>query len=190
MLKKEQQLAKRLFDFLISLVGLVVCIVPILFLIILTTIVTKKFGLFRQERIGQHAKPFTIYKIRTMYDKDYGHKVSKIGQVLRTSKLDELPQLYNVFNGTMSLVGPRPDIRGYADALKGEDRIVLAVKPGITGPATLKYRNEDELLASQPNPQEYNDTVIWKDKIAINKQYVENWSFTGDIKYIIQTIFN
>ena len=190
MLTKRQQLNKRLFDILISLIGLVVCLIPMLILLLLATISTKKFGLFRQERIGQHAKPFIMYKIRTMHSAKNELKVGVIGKAMRTSKLDELPQLYNVLNGTMSLVGPRPDIQGYADELKGGDKVILSIKPGITGPATLKYRNEDILLAKQSNPQEYNDSVIWKDKVAINKEYVKNWSFINDLKYIIQTIFN
>ena len=91
--------------------------------------------------------------------------------------------------GKMSLVGPRPDIPGYADELKGDDRLILSVKPGITGPATLKFRNEEEILSKQENPLEYNDNIIWKEKVKINNSYVKKWSFLGDIDYIIKTIF-
>ena len=95
----------------------------------------------------------------------------------------------NVLIGNMSFVGPRPDVIGYADKLADDDRIIVSVKPGITGPATLKYRNEEKLLALQLNPKEYNDTIIWKEKIKINKRYVENWSFLGDLKSIFKTFF-
>ena len=108
----------------------------------------------------------------------------------RKHKLDELPQLLNVFKGDMSLVGPRPDVAGYADALIGKDRVILDVRPGITGPATLKYKNEEALLMEQEDPQTYNDLVIWKDKVEINKNYLENWSLIGDIRIIIKTFFN
>src|SRR5690606_18879504 len=103
--------------------------------------------------------------------------------------LDELPQLINVLNGTMSLVGPRPDVAGYADNLQGKDRIILSVRPGITGPATIKFKNEEILLLSQNNPQEYNDQVIWPEKVKINIQYLNNWSFSKDLGYIFKSIF-
>ncbi len=152
-------------------------------------------GLFIQKRIGKNGKPFLMYKIRTL-KKNKSHSIEElsshgtyIGKLLRKSKLDELPQLVNVLNGDMSLVGPRPDIPGYADQLKGSDRIILSVRPGITGPATIKYKNEEEILLRQSNPQQYNDTVIWPDKVKINKDYVENWSFLKDLKYIYQSVF-
>jgi lipopolysaccharide/colanic/teichoic acid biosynthesis glycosyltransferase len=88
----------------------------------------------------------------------------------------------------MSFVGPRPDVEGYADKLEGEDRIILSIRPGITGPASIKYKNEEEILAEQDNPKEYNDKVIWRDKVKINKEYIQNWSLNRDIKYIIKTV--
>jgi lipopolysaccharide/colanic/teichoic acid biosynthesis glycosyltransferase len=117
-------------------------------------------------------------------------RVTIFGNFLRRFKLDELPQLYNVFIGDMSLVGPRPDIIGYADKLEGKDRIILTVKPGITGPATLAFRHEESILSNQDDPFTYNNEVIWLKKIELNRQYVENWSFKKDINYILQTIFN
>ena len=105
-------------------------------------------------------------------------------------KIDELPQLFNVLIGQMSFVGPRPDVPGFADQLKGNDRIILTVRPGITGPATLKYRNEEELLASVTDPEEYNAEVVFPDKVRLNREYVENWSFARDIRYIWATIWN
>jgi len=119
----------------------------------------------------------------------YGEdRITPLGQFLRRYKLDELPELWNVFIGDMSFVGPRPDVPGYADLLKGEDRIILSVRPGITGPASLKYRNEEILLSKQTDPQEYNDRVIYPDKVRINKYYINNWSFYLDLKLIYWTL--
>lgn len=117
-------------------------------------------------------------------------RITVFGKILRRYKLDELPQLINVILGDMSLVGPRPDIPGYADKLKGADRLILKVRPGITGPATLKYKNEEELLSQQSDPKRYNDEVIWKDKVQINKEYIENWSLKEDLRIILKTFFN
>ena len=151
---------------------------------------------FRQLRIGQNAKPFYILKFRIMKNGVTGsnitvagdQRLTSVGKFLRKFKLDELPQLINVLKGEMSFVGPRPDVPGYADCLEGEDRIILSLKPGITGPATLKYRNEEEILALQKDPLLYNDTVIWPDKIEINREYAFNNSFLGDIRIILQTL--
>ncbi len=104
--------------------------------------------------------------------------------------MDEIPQLWNVLIGDMSLVGPRPDVPGYADKLTGEDRLILNVRPGITGPATLKYRDEEQLLARHDDPKKYNDEVIWKDKVEINKEYVKNWSFKNDLRILWDTFFS
>ena len=167
-------------------------------LITLATISTKKFGLYKQKRIGFKGKPFVMYKIRSMRISEdmtqitlkNDHRITLFGHFLRQHKLDELPQLFNVFKGDMSLVGPRPDVAGYADALIGKDRVILDVRPGLTGPATLKYKNEEVLLMEQEDPQTYNDLVIWRDKVEINKNYIENWSLIGDIRIIIKTFFN
>ena len=115
-------------------------------------------------------------------------RVTPLGAFLRKYKIDELHELWNVLIGDMSFVGPRPDVPGYADKLQGENRRILELKPGITGPATLKYRNEEELLAMQPNPQTYNDEVIWPDKVRINLEYLRKHTFFGDIKTILQTL--
>lgn len=152
--------------------------------------------IFRQQRVGRHGKLFTIYKFRTMTTGHQGSSVSvagearitPLGAVLRRYKIDELPELWNVLKGDMSLVGPRPDVPGYADKLVGDDREILLLRPGITGPASLKYRNEEELLATVDNPQEYNDTVIYPDKIRINRYYLHHYSFWKDIQMIICTV--
>lgn len=116
------------------------------------------------------------------------NRITPFGAKLRHYKLDELPELWNVLVGDMSFVGPRPDVPGYADKLSGEDRAILSLRPGITGPATLKYRNEEELLASVSNPVEYNDTVIFPDKTRINMEYLKDHNLLGDVKIIMKTI--
>jgi len=197
MLSKKQQIGKRLFDLIFSFIGILLFFFPVVLLILLTTILNRQCGLFTQQRVGQYGNIFKMYKITTMKSHNEENfvttindsRITFIGRFLRRSKLDELPQLFNVFIGNMSFVGPRPDVVGYADKLEGEDRVILSVKPGITGPATLKYHNEELLLAKQSDPKEYNDTVIWKEKVQINRLYVENWSFLGDLKSIFNTIF-
>jgi lipopolysaccharide/colanic/teichoic acid biosynthesis glycosyltransferase len=143
--------------------------------------------IFKQTRIGQYGRPYILYKFRSI-------PVGKtepnfLGRVLRKTKLDELPQLFNFLKGEMNLVGPRPDVPGYADLLQGDDRMILSVKPGITGLASLKYRNEEAVLAQQPNPQYYNDAVIWPDKVRINCWYVQNRSWQLDLLILFYTLF-
>ena len=152
--------------------------------------------IFKQKRVGQHGRLFTMYKFRSMAVDHSGSSISvkgerritPLGAKLRKYKLDELPELWNVLIGDMSFVGPRPDVPGYADKLEGENRRMLLLKPGITGPASLKYRNEEELLAQQEDPQNYNDEVLFPDKVRINIEYLDNWSFWNDVKIIIYTI--
>ena len=153
--------------------------------------------IFKQERVGQYGRLFIMYKFRSMTIGHLGgtvsvkgeNRITSLGAKLRKYKLDELPELWNVLIGDMSLVGPRPDVPGYADKLEGNDRRILQLKPGITGPASLKYRNEEELLAEQDDPQRYNDEVLFPDKVRINIEYLDNWSFGYDIKIIIYTVF-
>lgn len=178
---------KRSFDFIFALACIVVFGIVIIICVLIATLDTKSFGLFFQTRIGQFGKPFKIFKIKTLNDTT--KTSSRLGNLLRKSKLDELPQLVNILNGTMSFVGPRPDIPGYADQLIGNDRLVLKVRPGVTGLASLKYRNEEQLLSQRPNPLHYNDTIIWPDKVSINKWYVQNQSFILDLKILFYTLF-
>ncbi|MDH3511416.1 MAG: sugar transferase, partial [Gammaproteobacteria bacterium] len=107
----------------------------------------------------------------------------------RRYKLDELPQLWNVLIGNMSFVGPRPDVAGFLDRLEGDDREILKLRPGITGPASIRYRDEEEILAGVDDPERTNIEVIWPDKVRINREYLNNWSFRQDIKYILDTLF-
>ena len=152
---------------------------------------------FLQTRIGRNGIPFKMIKFRSMIPNRSSNtitskndkRITRLGSFLRKWKLDELPELLNILNGKMSLVGPRPDVPGYADNLKGEDRLVLKLRPGITGPASLKYSNEEELLARMENPKWYNDNVIFPDKIKINLNYYHNHNLWLDITLIFQTIF-
>ena len=192
------KVVKYCFDRLLALIGLLV-VWPILLVIAILAKIKMPDGpvLFVQERVGKDGKLFRCHKFRTMTTEHDGSSVSvagesrimEFGAVLRKSKLDELPELWDVLVGNMSFVGPRPDVPGYADKLEGEDRIILTLRPGITGPATLKYRNEEELLATKADPVKYNDEVIYPDKVRINRYYAENYSFAKDIQMIICTLF-
>ncbi|WP_303112549.1 sugar transferase [Leyella stercorea] len=190
-------IAKYLFDRIMAFVGLVV-LSPILFVVWILIRIKMPDGpaVFTQKRVGKGGRLFTMYKFRSMSAHHSGSTVSvagesritPLGAKLRRYKLDELPELWNVFIGDMSFVGPRPDVPGYADKLEGDDRRVLQLRPGITGPASLKYRDEEVLLAAQANPQEFNDKVIYPDKVRINLYYLDHYSFVVDIKMIIATV--
>lgn len=152
---------------------------------------------FIQERVGQHGHLFKMIKFRTMITSHSGvsvtikgeSRITPVGAVLRKYKIDELPELFNVLIGQMSFVGPRPDVPGFADKLIGEDRKILELKPGITGPATLLYANEEEILVSVSDPVKYNEEVIFPKKVNINLEYYYNNSFCGDFRIILKTIF-
>lgn len=188
---------KYLFDRLTAFVGLWF-LWPVLLIIWILIRVKMPGGpaIFSQKRVGRNGELFTMYKFRSMTVGHGGGSVSVAGESritpfgakLRKYKLDELPELWNVLIGDMSFVGPRPDVPGYADKLEGEDRLILKLRPGITGPASLKYRNEEEILAKVDDPQKYNDEVIYPDKVKINLDYYYNNSLIGDVKLIIQTI--
>lgn len=176
---------KTFFDIFIASICLLLFSWAILILLLIAHFDTGK-ALFSQERIGQHGKPFRIFKIRTMHV--HKQTVSPYGKFLRKTKLDELPQLLNVLLGQMSFVGPRPDIPGYYDTLQGEHRKILELKPGLTSEASLKYYNEESILEKKANPQEYNDTVIFPDKVKMNLEYYYKQSFGEDMRVIYKTI--
>lgn len=188
---------KSLFDRVVALFGLLL-LWPVLLIVAILIRLKMPGGpvVFTQRRVGQNGRFFTMFKFRSMCVGHSGSSVSvkgesritPFGAKLRKYKLDELPELWNVLIGDMSFVGPRPDVPGYADKLEGEDRRMLLLKPGITGPASLKYRNEEELLTTQDDPQKYNDEVLFPDKVRINIEYLDNWSFWYDIKIIIYTV--
>ena len=188
---------KWIFDRIVSLLGLIF-LWPVLIVVAILIKIKMPGGpaLFTQKRVGRHGKLFTMHKFRSMTVSHSGSSVSVAGEAritplgakLRKYKLDELPELWDVLIGNMSFVGPRPDVPGYADQLKGDDCRVLELRPGITGPASLKYRDEEELLAKVENPIEYNDTVIYPDKVRINLYYLDHYSFIKDIQMILCTV--
>lgn len=197
MLSRTDKFQKRAFDIVLSVIGICLTWWIMVLAWIIASIETKRNGLFLQERIGKKGKPFLILKIRTMrpiqgvestVTTSTDQRITKSGAFFRKTKIDELPQLFNVLLGKMSFVGARPDIPGFADKLQGDDRVILELAPGITGPSSLKYKDEEILLAKQKDPESYNREVIWPDKVAINKIYLQNWSLKQDIEYILKTI--
>jgi lipopolysaccharide/colanic/teichoic acid biosynthesis glycosyltransferase len=179
--------SKRIFDFLFAAVALLLLSWLLVLCVIMASLDTKSFGIFTQKRIGQFGKSFRIYKIKTLHDQT--KEISGFGKFLRKSKLDELPQLFNILLGEMSFVGPRPDIAGYYDLLEGENRKILELKPGLTSEASIKYRNEEDILKNANNPAQYNDTIIFPDKVKMNLAYYYKNSFWTDIQIILKTIF-
>ena len=209
---------KYIFDKIVSLIGLVVLCPVMLVIAILIKVQMPGPVLFSQKRVGKDGKLFDCHKFRSMKMNHGGNTVSvagesritPLGAKLRKYKLDELPGLWDVFIGKMSFVGPRPDVPGYADELQGEDREILKLLPGITGPATLKYRNEEEKIAdfvSEMNNEElrtkngiplyftdeevalwYNDNIIYPDKVKLNRYYLHHYSFCKDIQMIFCTV--
>jgi len=182
-------MAKRLFDSIASLFALLLFGWLIVLFYIWASIDTSQSGMFTQMRVGQYGKLFKIYKLKTMtHDTEGKSKISALGRFLRKYKVDELPQLYNILKGDMSFVGPRPDIPGYYDKLVGQDRQLLNLKPGLTGPANIKYWNEEQLLLQQQDPLKYNDEILFPDKVKINLEYQRKQTFWLDIKIIIYTL--
>lgn len=198
---------KYVFDRIVSFLGLII-LLPV-FLVVAILILIKMPGgpvFFKQKRVGRNGKLFTLYKFRTMINSSDSSwssvsvagesRITPLGAKLRELKIDELPELWNVLKGDMSFVGPRPDVPGYADALVGGDREVLKLRPGITGPASLKYRNEEDLLArvasegidGYTDPVRYNDEVIYPDKVRLNRYYLNHYSFWMDLKMIFATV--
>ncbi|MGB4655073.1 MAG: sugar transferase [Bacteroidales bacterium] len=202
---------KFLFDRLVSLIGLVLLFPVLIIVAILIKIKMPGPVFYVQQRVGRNGKLFKMYKFRSMKvgsDKSSvsmagESRITPLGAKLRKYKLDELPELWNVLIGNMSFVGPRPDVPGYADKLEGNDRLILKLRPGITGPASLKYRNEEEKIADYVRKIKatgdlrsdeeialwYNDHVIYPDKIKLNLYYYQHYSFWMDIKMIFATIF-
>lgn len=197
LLRHTSQRKKRMLDFTLAAIGLLLAWWIIALAWLAATLDTGRNGFFSQRRIGLGGKAFTLHKIRTMRDspginttvtRANDPRITRVGRLLRRTKIDELPQLWNVLIGDMSFVGPRPDVTGFADGLKGEHRLLLRIRPGITGPATLKYRDEEELLAKTEDAEMYNRDVIWPDKVSINLHYLRDWSLTEDLKCIWHTL--
>jgi lipopolysaccharide/colanic/teichoic acid biosynthesis glycosyltransferase len=189
---------KNVFDCFFAVVGLLIFFVP-MFIICILVVFFDGFPIFyRQNRIGKNCRTFSVLKFRTMKNVHKegsvvtvknDRRITKLGYFLRKYKLDELPQLINILKGQMSFVGPRPDVHGYLDKLDGEKRILWSIKPGITSPATIAFRNEEEILASQDDPVKYNDEVIYPKKVEINMLYARHVSLVEDIKIILQTLW-
>lgn len=196
-LSAKNRFFKRSFDLVVALVGLLLTLPLQVVLLVACSIDTASWGLLSQTRIGNAARPFQLLKFKTMKNSPSNNnsittandpRITVFGRFLRRTKLDELPQFWNVLSGSMSIVGPRPDVPGYADRLTGDDRIILSMRPGITGPATLAFRHEEQLLAEQSDPQKYNDEVLWPKKVAINKAYVLNYNPMEDVKILLRTL--
>jgi lipopolysaccharide/colanic/teichoic acid biosynthesis glycosyltransferase len=196
-LNQRQKLVKRLTDIVIAIAVGVPAVPVVLCGWLLAFADTGRNGFFVQRRIGRNGVPFKLVKLRTMravagcettVTTTLDPRLARIGNLLRKSKIDELPQLWNVLKGDMSLVGPRPDVEGFADRLEGPARAILELRPGITGPATLKYRNEEELLARQDSPELYNAQVIFPDKTEINLRYLKEYSWWQDVRCLLATI--
>lgn len=187
---------KRALDLFLVLASAPVTVPIGLLACLAARIDTGERALYRQIRVGSEGRTFTILKIRTMRaGAEAGGpvtiaadpRVTRFGGWLRRFKIDELPQLWNVLRGDMSLVGPRPDVPGFADLLEGPDRVVLAARPGITGPATLAFKDEETLLARAADPEAFNAQVLFPAKVRMNRRYVENLSLAGDLKLLAAT---
>lgn len=197
-MRSSWAIPKRLFDFVAALAGLVVLSPLMLVLAVLVRATSPGPALFIQERVGRHGRVFRCAKFRTMGTGAQAQgtvttaadsRVTPLGRFLRWWKLDELPQLWNVLAGRMSFVGPRPDVPGYADRLRGDDRQILELRPGITGPATLLFRDEERLLALAKSPQAFNDAVVYPEKVRLNREYLETGSFWRDLGYVFATVW-
>ena len=197
-MRKSWSVPKRLFDFTAALLGLVVLSPLMLAVAVLVRATSPGPALFIQERVGRHGRLFRCAKFRTMGAGAQAQgtvttatdvRVTPLGRWLRRWKLDELPQLWNVLAGRMSFVGPRPDVPGYADRLQEQDRRILELRPGITGPATLLFREEERLLALARDPQAFNDAVVYPEKVRLNRDYLESGNFGRDLGYIVATVW-
>jgi lipopolysaccharide/colanic/teichoic acid biosynthesis glycosyltransferase len=196
-MRKSWWIPKRIIDFVLASAGLLALAPLMLLVAILVRTTSPGPALFIQMRVGRHGRTFGCMKFRTMRPGTQAQgtittaadsRVTPVGRFLRRWKLDELPQLWNVLAGRMSFVGPRPDVPGYADRLQGDDRQVLELWPGITGPATLLFRDEERLLALARDPKVFNDAVIYPEKLRINREYLQTGSLGRDIGYVVATV--
>lgn len=172
-------------DYSLSFLAIIFLLPVFLILFVTASLDTGFPGIFKQDRVGRFGHVFTIYKFKTYHSTT--HTKSAVGKWIRKYKLDELPQLFNILKGDMSLVGPRPDISGYYDELKGNDRLILELKPGLTSEAGIKYKNEDEILSQQRDPLRYNNEVLFPEKVKINLQYYYHLSFKNDMYILLKT---
>jgi len=189
---------KRVFDISFSILGIVFFFPVFLIVSLLIRLGSKGPVFFLQDRVGLEEKMFEIIKFRTMKINQVSKstitlkndsRITRIGRFIRRYKIDEFPELFNVLKGDMSFVGPRPDVPGYADKLQGEKRNILKLRPGITSMASLKYANEELLLSKVEDPVNYNNNVIYPDKVKLNLNYYYHHNIWIDIKVIFATIF-
>jgi lipopolysaccharide/colanic/teichoic acid biosynthesis glycosyltransferase len=190
---------KRAMDFSLAFACLILLGAPMLLIGWIILLVDGSPALFKQQRVGQGGRLFTIVKFRTMCNRTQAGssitvasdaRVSRLGKLLRRLKLDEFPQLINVLKGDMSFVGPRPDVPEYVDQLQGKSRVILLLRPGITGPATLAFRNEEQLLAKAVDPKKYNDEVVFPEKVRLNIEYFKAITLKNDLELILKTVFS
>lgn len=197
-MNKFNSIIKRAFDIVASFCGIIIISIILIIVSIAIKLDSKGPILFLQKRVGKNGEPFYIYKFRTMITdaEKFGKqitvgrdsRITKIGTFLRAYKIDELPQLFNVFKGDMSLVGPRPEVPRYVELYSEEERHVLDVRPGITDLASLRYKDENDILGKVENPEEYYINIIMKDKLKLNLEYVKKNNIIFDISLIIKTI--
>lgn len=180
-------MVKRVFDVFLAFVIGGMLLVPMFFIWVLVSITSGSNGLFYQQRIGRYGKQFTIYKFKTILWEGEKPRITRLGKYLRKYKIDEVPQLYNILNGTMSFVGPRPDLAGFYDVLEGEDRKVLLLKPGLTSRASILYFNEEDLLQEQENSEEFNKNVLFPAKVKLNLNYYYTQSLRTDLSILKDT---
>jgi lipopolysaccharide/colanic/teichoic acid biosynthesis glycosyltransferase len=192
-----ERIGKRSLDVCIASFGLVLLSVPMLAVAGAVVVTSGWPVLFSQPRVGRYGRIFSLYKFRTMRSRaELGSSVTtasdprttQIGKFLRRHKLDELPQLWNVLRGDMSLVGPRPDVPGFADLLTGEARRILELRPGITGPASLCFVDEEQTLDTVSDKEAFNREVIFPEKVRLNLAYADRLTLVGDLTYLLRTL--
>lgn len=193
----RQRATKRAVDIVLSALGLAITSPILLTAIILARLDTGDTGIFKQTRVGRAGRIFTVYKIRTMravpglastVTTVHDPRITRVGRIFRRTNIDELPQLWNVLRGDMSFVGPRPDVPGFADLLQGDDQVILSVRPGLTGPATLRFRDEAALLGSVSDPESFNRDVVFPEKVRLNREYIQRQSLAYDLQMIFRTL--
>jgi len=193
-------MVKRVFDIICSTLGLLL-LFPLWIIIVLILFIDDRGPiLFIQKRVGLNHRPFLLYKFRSMapdnnlpsdnFEAGNLSRVTRVGRFLRKAKLDELPQLINVFKGDMSMVGPRPEVRKWVEIYPEKWALVLTIKPGITDHASVLFRNEEEVLSREADPENYYKEIILPEKLNLYIKYVNNHPFAGDIAIILRTIFS
>lgn len=198
-ISRSNALIKRCFDIGVAAILLVILAIPMIVLLIGARFTSGDTGLFRQKRIGLYGEAFTLLKIRSMgkaanittnVTVSSDPRITTFGKFIRGTKMDEFPQLINVLRGDMSFVGPRPDVEEVYSGLDENQLRVLSVRPGITGPASIRFKAEEELLDASDDPIRYNREVIFPEKIRINLEYIDKYNFLTDLTLMLKTVFS